>query len=121
MSDSSPILPNRHRGAQPGNKNAFRHGFYVVDKEILARMNNDMKGDISDEIIALRSLIDTTLTAFAEIVHPSLDQCLATLHGVGQAFDTMRSLYMAQKFLYHNQSTIDQVLDELANIPVDED
>ena len=121
MSVSSPLLPKRPRGAQPGNRNAFRHGFYIVNKEIIERMNNDMKGDISDEIIALRSLIDTTLNAFAEIVHPSLDQCLATLHGVGQAFETMRSLYMAQKFLYHNQSSIEEVLDELAKIPVDQD
>jgi hypothetical protein len=43
------------------------------------------------------------------------------LRGVSQAFDTMRGLYLTQKLLYHNQSSIDQVLDELAAIPVEQD
>jgi hypothetical protein len=122
MSDSSSSsMPLRRRGGQPGNKNAFRHGFYIISKKVLSRMDADMNGDISDEIIALRSLTDTTLNTFAEIEHPTLDQCLSTLHGISQGFDTMRALYLAQKYLYHNQTTIDQVLDELEQIPVEDD
>jgi len=120
MSDSS-IIPNRHRGGQHGNKNAYKHGFYTILPEVLSRLKTDMKGDISDEIDALRSLVDTTLNVFTKTANPSLDQCLSTLRGVSQAFDTMRGLYLTQKLLYHNQSSIDQVLDELAAIPVEQD
>jgi hypothetical protein len=118
---SSSVVPLRHRGGQPGNKNAFRHGFYIINKKVLNRMDTDMNGDISDEIIALRSLVDTTRNTFAEIQHPPLDQCLATLHGISQAFDTIRALYLAQKYLNNNQSTMEQILEELAQIPPEED
>ena len=122
MSASIPSPKSiRPRGGQPGNSNAFKHGFYIINREILARMNKDMQGDISDEIIALRSLVDTTLKTFAENSHPSLEQCLAVLHGISQAFDTMRALYMTQKYLYNNRTTMDQILDELADIPVEQD
>jgi hypothetical protein len=117
---ASPTSPRR-RGAPPGNHNVLKHGFYTIMPEVLARLSNDIKGDITDEIDALRSVADTTLTVFAEIEHPTLDQCLATLRGVSQAFDTMRALHISQKILYYNRTTIDQALDELSDIPVEDD
>jgi hypothetical protein len=122
MPDSSTSLtPHRCRGGQLGNQNALKHGFYTIQPEVLSRLTTDMKGDISDEMDALRSLVDTTLAVFTETEHPTLDQCLSTLRGVSQAFDTMRGLYLTQKLLYRSQTSIDQALDELAQIPVEDD
>jgi hypothetical protein len=117
---TSPTSHHR-RGAPLGNHNALKHGFYTIMPEVLARLSTDIKGDISDELDALRSVADTTLKVFAETENPTLDQCLATLCGISQAFDTMRALYMSQKLLYYNRTTIDQALDELADIPVEDD
>jgi hypothetical protein len=116
---ASPTSPRR--GAPHGNHNALKHGFYTIKPEVLTRLSTDIKGDISDELDALRSVADTTLKVFAETEKPTLDQCLATLRGLSQAFDTMRALHMSQKLLYYNRTTIDQALDELADIPVEDD
>jgi hypothetical protein len=122
MPDStSSITPHRRRGGQLGNQNAFKHGFYIIPQEVRDRLKTNMEGDISDEMDALRGLVDTTLRVFNATKNPSLDQCLATVRGVSQAFDTMRGLYLAQKLLYRNQTSIDQALDELARLPIEED
>ena len=122
MSNSpSSLTPIRKRGGQLGNHNAIKHGFYAIKPEVLTRLSTDMKGDISDEIDALRSVVDTSLNVFSEIDRPNLEQCLSTLRGVSQAFETMRGLYFTQKVLYHNHTSIEQALDELANIPFEED
>jgi hypothetical protein len=117
----SSLAPKRPRGAPLGNRNALKHGFYAIKPEVLSRFTNDMKGDISDEIDALRNQADITINVFAGIEHPTLAECLATLRGISQAFETMRGLYMSQKLLYYNHTPIEQALDELAKIPFEED
>ena len=122
---SDPFSPSLHlkrpRGAQPGNKNAVKRNLYVNDKRFLDRLENDMKGSMSDEIIALRCLADKTMAVFGRIKDPTLEQCLSTSYGVGQLFDRIRSLSLAQKLLYNNQSSMEQVLDVLARIPPEQD
>jgi hypothetical protein len=121
MSESSPIKPKRKRGAPLGNRNAVKHGFYLIKPEVLSRFANDMKGDISDEIDALRNQADITINVFAEIEHPTLAQCLATLRGISHAFETMRGLYMSQKLLYYKHTSIEDALQELSDIPFEQD
>jgi hypothetical protein len=118
---NNPITPKRPRGAPLGNHNALKHGFYAIKPEVLSRFTTDMKGDISDEIDALRNQADITMHVFAEIEHPTLGQCLAALRGISQAFETMRGLYLTQKLLYYNHTPIEQAIDELAKIPFEED
>ena len=117
MSSSSP----RKRGAPAGNKNALKHGFYAIKPEVLSRLDTDMKGQLHDEMDALRNLVDTTLTVFADTPNPTLEQCQTTLRGVSQAIDTMRSLYLTQKVLYNSTTTMEQIMEELSDIPIDED
>ena len=111
----------RKRGAQPGNQNAYKHGFYAIKPEVLSRLSTELKGEGLDEIDALRSLIDTTFSEFYATDHPTLEQCQTTLRGVSQAVDTIKGLYLMQKVLYNNQTTIEKALEELSHIPPGED
>ena len=117
---SSSISP-RKTGGQPGNQNALKHGFYAIKPEVLSRLDKDMKGELWDEIDALRSVVDTTLATFNGYEHPTLEQCQTTLRGISQSFDTMKGLYLMRKVLYSNQTTMEKILAELADIPFEED
>ena len=116
-------LPPTHlkRGAQPGNTNAVKHGFYAIKPEILTRLDADVKGEFNDEIDAIRSLSDTTIAVFSAIENPTLEQCQTTLRAVSQAFDSMKGLYVTQKLLYNNQTSIAKIMEELSAIPPDLD
>ena len=111
----------RTSGGQPGNQNALKHGFYAIKPEVLARLDSDMKGELWDEIDALRSVVDATLATFNAYEHPTLEQCQTTLRGISQSFDTMKGLYLMRKVLYNKQTTMEQILAELADIPFEED
>jgi hypothetical protein len=65
--------------------------------------------------------MDTTLSFFTETDNPSLEQCQTTLLGISQSFDTMKGLYLMQKVIYYNQTSIEQAFEELADIPFEED
>jgi hypothetical protein len=122
MSDSpSSTSSIRKRGAPLGNQNALKHGFYAIKAEVLARLSTDIKGEFLDEIEVLRSLVDTNLKVFNANEHPTLEQCQTTLRGISQSFDTMKGLYLMQKVLYNNQTSIEQALEELADIPPEQD
>lgn len=111
----------RERGAQPGNNNALKHGFYAIKPEVLSRLNTDVKGEFIDESDLLRSLIDTNVSVFYAIDHPTLEQCQTTLRGVSQAIDSLKGINVTQKFLYNNQTTIEKALEELKDIPPEQD
>jgi hypothetical protein len=116
-----PTTPKRRRGAPLGNQNALKHGFYAIKPEVLSRLTTDIKGEFLDEIDALRSVVDTTLSIFNATDQPTLEQCQTTLRGISQSFDTMKGLYLMQKVLYNNQTTMEKALAELADIPPEED
>ncbi|HVM70607.1 MAG TPA: hypothetical protein VMT91_02530 [Anaerolineales bacterium] len=115
------IPSGRKRGAPLGNTNALKHGFYTIKPEVLTRLDQDVKGQFNDEIDALRDLVDTTMTVFSSVTNPTLEQCQVTLRAVSQAFDTMKSLYLSQRLLYNNTTTIEQAIQELSTIPTDID
>jgi hypothetical protein len=73
-----------------------------------------MKGELWDEIDALRSVVDATLATFNSHDQP-------TLRGISQAFDTMKGLYLMRKVLYSNQTTMEKILEELSAIPFEQD
>ena len=111
----------RKRGGQRGNKNAIKHGFYAIQPEVLVRLSTQLKGEGTDETDLLRSLIDKTNSAFCAIENPTLEECQTTLSGISQAVDTMKGLYLMQKALYNNQTTIEKAIEELSSIPPEND
>jgi hypothetical protein len=118
---SSPHPSHLKRGAQPGNTNAVKHGFYTIRPEVLSRLNADVQGEFNDEIDAIRSLSDTTIATFSDIEHPTFEQCQTTLRAVSQAFDSMKGLYITQRLLYNNQASVTKIMEELDDIPADLD
>ncbi len=116
-----PAKSIRKAGAPLGNQNALKHGFYTIKPEVLSRLSTDIKGEFLDEIDALRSVVDTTLAIFNANEHPTLEQCQTTLRGISQSFDTMKGLFLMQRVLYNNQTTMEKILEELADIPPEED
>src|SRR5258708_39680397 len=105
MTRKNPLSP-RKRGAQLGNNNAVKHGFYSIKPEVLSRLANELKGEGHDEVDVIRSLIDATVSAFNATENPTLEQCQTTLRGVSQASDTLKGLQLMQAALYNNQTTI---------------
>ena len=114
-------ITKRKRGAQPGNNNALKHGFYAIKPEVLSRLTTDVKGEFNDESDLLRSLIDSNASEFYAIDHPTLEQCQTTLRGISQAIDTLKGIHLMQKVLYNNQTTIEKALEELKDIPPEAD
>ncbi len=95
--------------------------FIALKPRCLLAFQTDIKGEFLDEIDVLRSLVDTIIEVFNETENPTLEQCQTTLRGVSQSFDTMKGLYLMQKVLYSKQTTMEQIMEELADIPPEED
>jgi hypothetical protein len=124
MSDlSNPIEIKRKPGAQPGNGNALRHGFYAKSftEAEMRRLDKDIEGEFIDEIALAR----TNASRLAELLKDYKNMSLADIVSVSNALnnylDRIQSLSRAQRFMYRNQTTLEQALEELARIPVDED
>lgn len=121
--EEKPNYLKRKRGAQPGNKNAFRHGFYspsYTSAEMLS-LDSNVKGEFHDEINLARVnanrlaelLKDYKTMPFLEVVSAS--------NALNNYLDRIQSLSRAQKFIYQNQTTIEKALEELSYIPPEED
>lgn len=98
---SPPTRPSRPRkpGAQPGNLNALKHGFYsrlFRDGEILDLEAYFLHG-LMDEIAMLRVWIRRVM-AFGDGVE-SLDEAIGVLGALGVASLQLATLLRAQKNL----------------------
>lgn len=114
-------LPKRRRGGQPGNTNAYKHGFYTIKPEVLQRFEADRIGEGTDEIQVLSSVLDVTVKTFAELQSPTLEQCQSTLRAVSQGVDSIRGLHLMKKILHGKYSTIEQIIEQLGALPPEED
>ena len=115
--------PRRHRGAQPGNANALRHGFYsksFTDAE-MGRIDKDIEGEFIDEIALARTNAARLAELLKDYKNMSLDDVVSASNALNNYLDRIQSLSRAQRFMYRNQTTIEQALAELADIPPEED
>ena len=119
----SPSSLKRKRGAQPGNQNALRHGFFshsFTDAE-MDRLDQDIEGEFTDEIALAR----TNAARLAELLKDykimSLDDVVSASNALNNYLDRIQSLSRAQRFMYRNQTTLEQALEELSKIPPEED
>jgi hypothetical protein len=112
----------RRRGAQPGNNNALKHGFYshtFTDSEI-DRLDNSIVGEFKDEEALMRSLISRSAEAMKNGEMTYYDYIVA-LRAVVLAVGRIESLHRTRKAIYEKQTTLDEALDELKYIPWEED
>lgn len=63
MTAPDPASPRRKRGAQPGNVNALKHGFYshYFTRSEKERLSSELPGELSDEEKLLNVVIDRAL------------------------------------------------------------
>ena len=113
--------PRSKVGGQPGNLNAYRHGFYTIKAGIQARLGADLKGGMDDEVDALRSVAEITLARFNECDRPTLEQCQTTLRGLSLCFGTIKGIYLMQKVFNAQGPSMLNILEELADIPPEDD
>ena len=122
MPNSAPEL-KRRRGAQPGNSNALRHGFYAksfTDAE-MHRLDADIEGEFIDEIALARTNAARLAELLKDYKNMSLDDVVSASNALNNYLDRIQSLSRAQRFMYRNQTTMEQIMDELALIPPEED
>jgi hypothetical protein len=124
MSDlTNPIEIKRKPGAQPGNGNALRHGFYAKSftEAEMRRLDKDIEGEFLDEIALARTNASRLAELLKDYKSMSLDDVVSASNALNNYLDRIQSLSRAQRFMYRNQTTLEQALEELARIPVEED
>jgi hypothetical protein len=121
---SSPSdQPKRRRGGQPGNGNALRHGLYskYFSPSELHGLDDNIQGEFLDEIALARIQVGRLAEMLKDYRNMPFDEFIAATNALANFLDRIQRLSRAQHFMYHNQTTIEDALAELADIPVDED
>ena len=116
MINPNPSPSPRKRGGQPGNRNAFRHGFYSRSWKY-----RDLKGldqidpvGLADEIVLLRVCI----RRLAESITPDLppDQQIRFVRTLSQAAHALNRMIRTQQITAPDEeSELRQVLDRAIN------
>src|SRR5512136_2626870 len=114
-----PSLPKRKPGAQPGNSNALRHGFYAKSftEAEMRRLDADIEGEFIDEIALARTNAARLAELLKNYKNMSLDDFVSASNALNNYLDRIQSLSRAQRFMYRNQTTLEQALEELSHIP----
>ena len=112
MPDQKEFRKNkRKQGAQPGNLNAFKHGFYSKLFEPLYRedIENLLSMDLEEEIVMLRKATQHTFGLAYQV--DDIDQAIKSLGALGLASIRTSRLLKSQKELGNG----DQALSALTN------
>ena len=106
-----PRKKKRKRGAQPGNLNAFKHGFYSKLFEPLDRedIENLLSMDLDEEIVMLRNATQQTFSLANQV--DDIDQAIKVLGALGLASIRTSRLLKSQKELGDG----DQALSVVSN------
>ena len=117
------IFTGRKRGAQPGNTNAFRHGFYSESYSLadMQALDSNVKGEFHDEINLARVNAAHLAQLLKDYQNMAFDDYISGSHALNKYLDRIQSLSRAQRFMYQNQTTIEQALEELKDIPPEVD
>jgi len=101
----------RKRGAQPGNLNAFKHGFYSKLFEPLDRedIENLLSMNLEEEIVMLRNATQNTFNLANQV--DDIDQAIKVLGALGLASIRTSRLLKSQKELGDG----DQALSVVSN------
>ena len=115
--------PKRKRGGQSGNSNALRHGFFSrsFTEAEMDDLEKNVKGEFTDEIALARVNAAHLAELLKDYKNIPLDNYVSASNALNNYLDRIQSLSRAQRFMYRNQTTLEQALAELADIPPEED
>ncbi len=107
-----PRKKKRKRGAQPGNLNAFKHGFYSKLFEPLDRedIENLLSMNLEEEIVMLRNATQNTFSLVHQV--DDIDQAIKVLGALGLASIRTSRLLKSQKEIGNG----DQAFSVVSNI-----
>ena len=119
----SASATKRKRGAQPGNHNARRHGFYSnsYTEPDMQNLDSNVKGEFLDEINLARVNASHLAELMKDYKNMPLQDFVSASNALNNYLDRIQSLSRAQRFMYQNQTTIEKALEELKDIPPEED
>jgi hypothetical protein len=112
--------PRKRSGGQPGNWNAFKHGFYSRRYRPLevSDLNTVMSDDLTGEIALLRVIIRRVFE-FAGTEATDLDSWTKALNSLGAAATRLAGLMRTQQILTGGGTDmvdiLSQVIGEVAN------
>ncbi len=120
---TSPELPKRRRGGQPGNQNARRFGIYGSSFTSSEGDNLDanVKGEFLDEIALARIQVGRLAEIVKDYKHIPFEKFIAASNALCNYLDRIQRLSRSQHFMYRNQTTLEQALEELSKIPPEVD
>jgi uncharacterized protein YjcR len=105
--------PKRRRGAQPGNLNALKHGFYArqFHQAELNDLDQLVSSGLQDEIAMLRLIIRRVVQLAAQA--ESLDQLLRLLNTLSHATANLGRLMKIQYALTGGRTDFDRDLEDI--------
>jgi hypothetical protein len=95
----TPPKRRRRRGAQPGNRNAIKHGFYAVKFKTveISDLETAAQVGLEDEIGLLRVVIRRTLEMAGDV--EELDEMIDVLGALGVAATRLAGLLRTQHLI----------------------
>ena len=122
MTDPAPSL-KRKRGGQPGNANALRYGLYSKYFTASERqaLDNNIDGGFKEELALARIQVGRLAEMLQDYRNMPFAEYIAASTLLNNVLDRIQRLSRAQHYIYQGQSTMEQIMEELSQIPVDED
>lgn len=115
----TPAAPRR-KGAQPGNANALRHGFYSNSFQFgeLADLDTALNNDLQDEITMLRVITRRVMALSSGDL--SLDEAINALGALGLSSTRLAGLLRTQRILNgEDAGAIQAISDALTQINIE--
>lgn len=111
-----PRKKKRKRGAQPGNLNAFKHGFYSKLFEPLDRedIENLLSMDLDEEIVMLRNATQQTFSLANQV--DDIDQAIRVLGALGLASIRTSRLLKSQKEIGNGDNALSAVSNAINEV-----
>jgi hypothetical protein len=106
----------RKQGAQPGNLNAFKHGFYSKLFEPLDRedIENLLSMDLEEEIVMLRKATQHTFGLAYQV--DDIDQAIKVLGALGLASIRTYRLLKSQKEIGNGDQALAEIRDAIKEV-----
>jgi len=119
MASSNGSSP-RKRGAQPGNANALKHGFYsrTYFSQIIERIENDPCSDLADEEALLRMLIFRAVKPAGERALSHAEHVII-LRAVSLAVGRIIKIQRSRKSIENFEAALPGILEFLHGAPQD--